>query len=120
MSRPVIITCAVTGGSPDIPKHSPYAPVTPEEIARECIAAAQAGAAVVHIHVRDLQDKSESMDLDLYRDVVGRIRSSGTDVIINLTTGRARFSRRPKRTPKSPRRAARLPDQRPAWRIFWT
>lgn len=91
MSRPVIITCAVTGGSPDIPKHSPYAPVTPEEIARECIAAAQAGAAVVHIHVRDLQDKSESMDLDLYRDVVGRIRSSGTDVIINLTTGPGAF-----------------------------
>lgn len=91
MSRPVIITCAVTGGSPEIPKHSPYAPVTPEEIANECIAAAQAGAAVVHIHVRDLQDKSESMDIDLYRDVVGRIRNSGTDVVINLTTGPGAF-----------------------------
>lgn len=91
MSRPVIITCAVTGGYPDIPKHTPYAPVTPEEIANECIAAAKAGAAVVHIHVRDLQDKSEAMDIVLYRDVVGRIRSSDTDVIINLTMGPGAF-----------------------------
>ena len=52
MARPVIITCAVTGGAPST-KASPYVPVTPEQIARECLAAAKAGAAVVHIHVRD-------------------------------------------------------------------
>lgn len=87
MSRPVIITCAVTGGSPEIAARSPYLPITPEEIANECISAAKAGAAVAHIHVRDLNDKSESMDIALYREVVRRIRDSDTDIVINLTTG---------------------------------
>lgn len=91
MSRPVIITCAVTGGSPEIAARSPYLPITPEEIANECISAAKAGAAVAHIHVRDLVDKSESMDIELYREVVRRIRESDTDIVINLTTGPGAF-----------------------------
>lgn len=91
MSRPVIITCAVTGGSPEIAARTPHLPITPEEIANECIAAAKAGAAVAHIHVRDLNDKSESMDITLYREVVRRIRESDTDIVINLTTGPGAF-----------------------------
>ena len=64
----------------------------PRDIAREVIAAARAGAAIAHIHVRDPQTGSYSMELELYREVVGRIRDSGTDIVINLTTGAgARF-----------------------------
>jgi uncharacterized protein (DUF849 family) len=91
MARPVIITCAVTGGSQETALRSPHVPVTPEEIANECIAAAKAGAAVVHIHVRDIEDKSESMDLEQYREVVKRIRESDTDIVLNLTTGPGAF-----------------------------
>ena len=91
MKRPVIITCAVTGGDHGIAIKSPYVPVTPEEIANECIAAAKAGAAVAHIHVRDIENKAASMDLSLYRDVVNRLRASDTDIVINLTTGPGAF-----------------------------
>jgi len=86
MSRPVIISCALTGAG-DTTATSPHVPVTPEQIANEALAARAAGAAIVHIHVRDLQNRKASRDLALYRDVVGRIRSSGSDVLINLTTG---------------------------------
>ena len=85
-SRPTIVTCAVTGAQ-TLPSQSPYLPVTPVEIADSCIEAARAGAAIVHIHVRNPETGAPSMDLDLYRQVVERIRDSGTDVIINLTTG---------------------------------
>lgn len=91
MSRPVIVTCAVTGGAHETALRNPYVPVTPEEIANECISAAQVGAAVAHIHVRDINTKAASMDLDLYREVVNRIRASGTDIVINLTTGPGAF-----------------------------
>lgn len=91
MSRPVIITCAVTGGDHGIALRNPHVPVTPEEIANECIAAAKAGAAVAHIHVRDVETKAASMDLAQYREVVERIRASDTDVVINLTTGPGAF-----------------------------
>jgi uncharacterized protein (DUF849 family) len=68
-------------------------PITPEQIARDALAAHAAGAAIVHIHVRDPATGKPSRDLALYRDVVGRIRESGADVLINLTTGiGARFS----------------------------
>ena len=60
---------------------------TPREIAASAIDAAKAGAAIVHIHVRDPQTTRPSMDLALYREVVERIRASSTDVLINLTTG---------------------------------
>lgn len=90
MSRPVIVSCAVTGGAPTT-SLSPYVPVTPEQIAGECLSAAAAGAAIVHIHVRDLADGSESMDLDKYREVVDRIRAKNTELLINLTTGPGGF-----------------------------
>src|SRR5437879_12810648 len=86
MQRKVIISCAVTG-SADSPGKNPAVPVTPEQIAKSSIDAAKAGAAVVHIHVRNPQTTRPSMDGALYREVVERIRASGTDVLINLTTG---------------------------------
>jgi uncharacterized protein (DUF849 family) len=95
MQRKVIISCAVTG-SADSPGKNPAVPVTPQQIAQSCIEAAQSGAAVVHIHVRDPKTSKPSMDGALYREVVERIRASGTDVLINLTTGPgARFEHDP-------------------------
>lgn len=90
MKRQVIVTCAITGGGDTIGKHSAI-PVTPEQIATSALEAAGAGAAIVHIHVRDPITGKPSTDLVLYREVVERIRSV-SDVIINLTTGTgARF-----------------------------
>ena len=86
MQRKVMIACAVTG-SADTPGRNPAVPVTPAQIAQSAIDAAKAGAAIVHIHVRDPQTTKPSMDPALYREVVERIRGSGTDVVINLTTG---------------------------------
>jgi uncharacterized protein (DUF849 family) len=85
-NRKVILTCAVTGNITR-PDQTPYLPITPEQIANAAIHAAKAGAAVAHIHVRDPATGQPSMSLDLYREVMDRIRSSGTDVVINLTTG---------------------------------
>jgi uncharacterized protein (DUF849 family) len=86
-----MIACALTGAA-DTTKKNPAVPVTPEQIARSGIEAAKAGASIVHIHVRDPETGRPSMNLDLYSEVVERIRSSGIDVIINLTTGAgARF-----------------------------
>ena len=81
-----IITCAVTGGGA-ITERSTYVPITPLQIAESAIGAARAGAAIVHIHVRDPETGAPSMELGLYREVVERIRASGVDVLINLTTG---------------------------------
>jgi uncharacterized protein (DUF849 family) len=86
MPSKTIITCAVTGSAPT-PSKNPAVPVTPEEIASSALAAAEAGAAIVHIHVRDPKTSLRSMELAHYREVVERIRASGSDVIINLTTG---------------------------------
>ena len=92
MQRKVIISCAVTG-SADTPGRNPAVPVTPEQIANSALDAAKAGAAIVHIHVRDPQTSKPSMDIAHYREVVERIRASGSDVLINLTTGPgARFT----------------------------
>jgi uncharacterized protein (DUF849 family) len=92
MQRKVMIACAVTG-SADTPGKNPAVPVTPAQIAASAIDAAKAGAAIVHIHVRDPQTTKPSMDGALYREVVERIRGNGTDVLINLTTGPgARFA----------------------------
>ncbi|MEZ4869675.1 MAG: 3-keto-5-aminohexanoate cleavage protein [Caldilineaceae bacterium] len=84
--NPTILTCAVIG-SFTTREHNPAAPITPEEIATACLEAAQAGATMVHIHVRDPKTGENSMDLALYREVVERIRASETGVLINLTTG---------------------------------
>ena len=86
MNRKVMISCAVTG-SADTPGRNPAVPVTPQQIAESAIDAAKAGAAIVHIHVRDPQTTKPSMEIDHYREVVERIRSSSIDVVINLTTG---------------------------------
>jgi uncharacterized protein (DUF849 family) len=92
MNRKVMIACAVTG-SADTPGKNPAVPVTPAQIAQSAIDAAKAGAAIVHIHVRDPQTTKPSMDVAHYRETVQRIRDSGTDVVINLTTGPgARFA----------------------------
>jgi uncharacterized protein (DUF849 family) len=86
MNREVIITCALTGAA-DTVARSEFVPVTPEQIAASAIEAANAGAAVVHIHVRDVESGQGSRDVALYREVVRRVRSSGVDVVINLTAG---------------------------------
>jgi len=85
-SKPVIITCALTGAAKFNPEH-PYVPVTPEEIANSAIAAAKAGAAVAHIHVRDPETRGASHDVALYAEVVERIRESDTDIVVNVTCG---------------------------------
>lgn len=86
MNRDVFITCAVTGsgGSQD---RSPHVPRSPAEIAESAIAAAKAGAAVVHCHVRDPETGEPSRDPKLYREVTDRIRESSVDVVLNLTAG---------------------------------
>jgi 3-dehydrocarnitine:acetyl-CoA trimethylamine transferase len=86
MQRKVIISCAVTGSADSVGKN-PAVPVAPAEIAQSSIDAAKAGAAIVHIHVRDPKTGKMSMDERFYRETVERIRASGTDVLINLTTG---------------------------------
>ena len=87
MNNPkTLITCAVTGNLVK-PEQTPHLPITPEQIASECLAAAEAGAAQVHIHVRQPETGKPSMELDLYRDVVSRIRQRNHELIINLTTG---------------------------------
>src|SRR5262245_60041461 len=113
MQRKVIISCAVTG-SADSPGKNPAVPVTPEQIASSCVGAAKAGAAIVHIHVRNPKTTKPSMDGGLYREVVERIRSSGTDVLINLTTGPgARFEHDPDDPTKAgPASTLRGPEER--------
>ena len=86
MNQKTVITCAVTG-SADTSGKSPAVPVTPKQIAQSALDAGKAGAAVVHIHVRDPETGKASMDLELYRETVGRIRETGSDIVINLTTG---------------------------------
>ncbi|WP_028219790.1 BKACE family enzyme [Paraburkholderia oxyphila] len=82
----VIITCAVTGNL-TTPEQHPGLPVTPEQIATSSLEAEAAGASVVHIHVRDPETGRPSMEIDLYADVVDRIRRRSKDLVINLTTG---------------------------------
>src|ERR671937_250624 len=86
MNWEVFVTCAVTGVG-DTAGRSDRVPVTPEQIAAAAVEAAQAGAAVAHIHVRDPETGKGSRDPRLYREVVERIRASDTDVVINLTAG---------------------------------
>lgn len=86
MNKKVILTCALTGDG-DTAGRSPHVPVTPAQLAKDAIEAAEAGAAIVHIHVRDPETGKPSRDVALYRETVSRIRDRGTDVIINLTAG---------------------------------
>ncbi len=86
MNWDVFITCPVTGAGATTGK-SDKVPVTPKQIADSAIEAAKAGAAIVHLHVRDPKTGAGSRDVALYKEAVDRIRSSGTDVVINLTAG---------------------------------
>jgi len=82
----IFITCAVTGNL-TTPDQTPHLPITPEQIADACLGAAEAGAAIVHIHVREPGSGKPSMELGYYRDVVERIRARNTQLILNITTG---------------------------------
>ena len=86
MNSDVIITCAVTGDDTKVTK-SPHCAITPEQIAATAVEAARAGAAIVHIHVRDPETGAFSMATRHYREVVKRIRESKVDVLVNLTCG---------------------------------
>ena len=86
MNYEVILTCAVTG-SADVKDKHPELPVTPEEIASAAIEAAKAGAAIAHIHVRDPATGVACRSMELYEETAKLIRASGTDVILNITTG---------------------------------
>lgn len=86
MNRNTIITCALTGAG-DTVGRSEHVPVTPEQIAQAGIDAARAGAAIVHIHVRDPKTGAPSRETELYREAVELIRASDVDVVINTTAG---------------------------------
>ena len=86
MNWEAFITCAVTGAG-DTTGRSDLVPVTPQEIADSALEAAAAGAAVVHIHVRDPATGKGSRDPKLFRQVVERVRASALDVVLNLTAG---------------------------------
>jgi uncharacterized protein (DUF849 family) len=85
-ARKTIITCAVTGNLTK-PEQHPGLPITPQQIATAALEAAQVGASVAHIHVRDPETGKPSMEIDLYREVIRLIRESNSELIINLTTG---------------------------------
>jgi uncharacterized protein (DUF849 family) len=84
-ARKVIITCAVTG-SVHTPTMTPYLPITPDEIARESIAAAEAGASVIHLHARDPKDGRPTPNPDVFMQFLPRIKQN-CDAVINITTG---------------------------------
>src|ERR1700678_4405832 len=86
MNDKTIITCALTGGAA-YPRKHPNFPVSPKQIAEQGLEAAEAGAAVLHIHVRHPDSGLPSNDVQHYREVVNRIRDRNNDVILNLTTG---------------------------------
>ncbi len=86
VNRNVIITCALTGAG-DTVGRSEHVPVTPEQIAEAGIEAARAGAAIVHVHVREPGTGQGSREVAYYREAVERIRASDVDVVINTTAG---------------------------------
>ena len=109
----VLITCAVTGSANTVAKN-PAVPVTPEEIAKSAIDAAQAGAAIIHLHVRDPDTGKASNDPELFRETVHRIRDSNSDVVLNLSTGRGARYVPDRSDPTVPAQGTtlRLPSQR--------
>ncbi len=86
MNFEAFITCAVTGAGDTADRH-PDLPVTPEQIAAAAVEAGKAGAAITHIHVRDPETGKGARDPELFKQVVDRVRSSDTDVVLNLTAG---------------------------------
>ena len=102
MADPVIITCAVTGSAMTRDKN-PAVPVTPEEIATSAVDAAKAGAAIVHVHVRDPATARPCGELRYYQEVADRFADSGSDAILNISTGYGGFF---VPSPENPRVAA--------------
>ena len=86
INRHVFITCAVTGAGAT-QERSPHVPRSPKDIATSALEAAEAGAAIVHCHVRDPDTGAPSRNADLYREVTEYIRAANVDVVLNLTTG---------------------------------
>ncbi|MDQ7995436.1 MAG: 3-keto-5-aminohexanoate cleavage protein [Luteibacter sp.] len=86
-AKPVIITCAVTGAI-HTPSMSPHLPVTPDEIRDAALGAAEAGAAIVHLHARNPENGQPSQDVNLFRQFLPQIKKQ-SDVVINITTGGA-------------------------------
>jgi len=84
-ARKVIVTCAITGAI-HVPSQSQYLPLTPDEIAEHAIAAAEAGAAILHLHARDPKDGRPTPDPDVFMQFLPRIKAA-TDAVINITTG---------------------------------
>src|SRR3978361_1101128 len=82
----VIITCAVTGNQ-TLPSMTPHLPITPEQIADACLGAAEAGAAITHIHVRDPATGMPSMEIDYYRQGAELIRTKTPSLLLKITTG---------------------------------
>ena len=87
MKRKVILTCAVTGNAPVNPKYPFQYPITPQQICAAVGEAADAGATIAHIHVRDPKTGNGARDVALFKETVDRIRSANIDIIINLTAG---------------------------------
>lgn len=91
--RPVILTCAVTGNAvpnPKYPRELSF-PITPQQICDAVVQAARAGASIAHIHVRDPETGLGSFRLDLFGEVVERVRQTGVDIVLNLTAGGGAF-----------------------------
>ena len=86
MNQKTIVTCAITGSGTSV-RQTPYLPVTPDQIAESGLEAAEAGASILHIHVRDPQTGDPSMSLEYYQRVFEIIKKNNTDVLINFTTG---------------------------------
>ena len=89
MTRPVIITCAVNGGSEAALAEHPAIPRSPAEICQAAMEAAEAGAAIVHIHAREPDSGKPSNRIELHREIVGRIRATDRDIVLNLTCSMA-------------------------------
>src|SRR5437762_13976333 len=97
----VIITCAVTG-SIHTPTMSPYLPLTPDEVARDAIAAAEAGAAILHLHARDPQAGRPTPDPAVFMQFLPRI-TPATNAVVNITTGRGHGTTLEEPPPAPPR-----------------
>jgi uncharacterized protein (DUF849 family) len=87
VSKSVIISCAITG-SLHVPSMSPHLPITPDQIASESIAAAEAGAAILHLHARNSEDGRPTPDVEVFRQFLPRIKQS-TNAVVNISTGGA-------------------------------
>src|SRR5215216_2906844 len=84
-TRKVIVTCAITGAI-HVPSQTPYLPITPDQIAEAAIGAANAGAAILHLHARDPETGRPTPNPDVFMQFLPKIKA-GTNAVINITTG---------------------------------